>query len=375
MTIHRLQLTNWDTALFLAENEYPVSWLDPVTAAQIGVTVEVGAAVLLAVGLMTRPAAIALIALTAISQFVYVQLNARVYWVVLLGWFAIMGSGGLSLDRLLARGVVGSALPGARFLARVYGALTQYAGTIYQLGLRLLVATMLVIGGLGAVGDLPGGALLLHVNFTDALLPNTTPALIAGLLTVIVPALLAFGLATRPVALGGLMLLTGIAAGMAMNTSAFVDLAYCGVILGLIATRGAGVLSLDHLATLRLRSRFPQLDDRPAFDLANTPRVVIVGAGFGGIEAARALRHVPMPHHVDRSSQLSPVSAAALSGGNRDPVAGRHRDTDTQHVRRSAQCAGGARASHRRRPQSARSDHRRPTLPLRLSDRRHGCPA
>ncbi len=53
------------------------------------------------------------------------------------------------------------------------------------------------------------------------------------------------------------------------------------------------MLSLDYLATATLRARFPQLDDKPAFDLDGTPRVVIVGAGFGGIEAARALRHVP----------------------------------------------------------------------------------
>ncbi len=195
-----IKLTNWDTALFLAENEYPVSWLDPVAAAQIGVAIEIGGAVLLAIGFMTRPAAIALIALTVISQFVYVQLNAHVYWVLLLGWFAIMGAGSLSFDRLLLRGVTGSALPGAGAIAGAYSILTRYAGPGFQLTLRLMVAAVLVIGGLGAIGDLEGGPVTLNFLFSDDLIPASTPALVAVLLTAIIPLLIAFGLATRAAA-------------------------------------------------------------------------------------------------------------------------------------------------------------------------------
>src|SRR4249920_3127661 len=49
-----LKLANWDTALYLAQYEYPVSWLVPSTAAVLGTTVELGGAVLLALGLATR---------------------------------------------------------------------------------------------------------------------------------------------------------------------------------------------------------------------------------------------------------------------------------------------------------------------------------
>ena len=45
------------------------------------------------------------------------------------------------------------------------------------------------------------------------------------------------------------------------------------------------------------------------------PKVVIVGAGFGGLEARRCRR--------DRSPELSLLPAAALSGGDRGAVAGR----------------------------------------------------
>ena len=46
-----LRLANWDTALTLATHEYPVPWLDPFTAAVLGITIEVLGSMLLAFGL------------------------------------------------------------------------------------------------------------------------------------------------------------------------------------------------------------------------------------------------------------------------------------------------------------------------------------
>jgi NADH dehydrogenase/putative oxidoreductase len=60
--------------------------------------------------------------------------------------------------------------------------------------------------------------------------------------------------------------------------------------LGLFLAFGAGPLSLDALLHRRLRGVFPQLAGMPAFSIEGLPRVVIVGAGFGGLECARALR-------------------------------------------------------------------------------------
>src|ERR1041384_6916279 len=53
-----LKLTHWQTALDLATNEYPVNWMNPHTAAILGVSIEVLGGVLLAMGLMTRYAAV-----------------------------------------------------------------------------------------------------------------------------------------------------------------------------------------------------------------------------------------------------------------------------------------------------------------------------
>lgn len=53
-----VKLTNWNTALYLAAHEYPVSWMSPHAAAYIGVTIELLGGLLLLLGLLTRPAAL-----------------------------------------------------------------------------------------------------------------------------------------------------------------------------------------------------------------------------------------------------------------------------------------------------------------------------
>jgi len=56
-----VKAADWNTALRLATNEYPVSWLDPVTAAIIGLAIELICPPLIAVGLLTRIAAVPLL--------------------------------------------------------------------------------------------------------------------------------------------------------------------------------------------------------------------------------------------------------------------------------------------------------------------------
>ncbi|MBC7945396.1 MAG: DoxX family membrane protein, partial [Burkholderiales bacterium] len=46
-----IKITNWDNAVYLSANEYPVAWLAPVPAAYLGVAVELFGSVLLAAGL------------------------------------------------------------------------------------------------------------------------------------------------------------------------------------------------------------------------------------------------------------------------------------------------------------------------------------
>ena len=52
-----LKIGNWDNALYLSANEYPVSWLDPVTAAYVGAGIEILCPIFLASGLFTRATA------------------------------------------------------------------------------------------------------------------------------------------------------------------------------------------------------------------------------------------------------------------------------------------------------------------------------
>ena len=67
-----VKAADWETALYLATNEYPVSFMSPANAAAIGLGIELVGPVLLLLGFFTRPAALAMAALTLISHAVYV---------------------------------------------------------------------------------------------------------------------------------------------------------------------------------------------------------------------------------------------------------------------------------------------------------------
>ncbi len=68
---------------------------------------------------------------------------------------------------------------------------------------------------------------------------------------------------------------------------------YWTVLLLLLVAKGPGPFSLDGAVLAGLRRGLSELLGKPAFNLKGLPRVVIVGAGFGGIACARALRHAP----------------------------------------------------------------------------------
>ena len=84
-----LKFADWDKALYLAANEYPVTWIDPVTAAVLGLAIELIAPVLLALGLATRFAAAAMLVLALVIQFNYVAFDTHLFWAVLADWFVV----------------------------------------------------------------------------------------------------------------------------------------------------------------------------------------------------------------------------------------------------------------------------------------------
>jgi NADH dehydrogenase/putative oxidoreductase len=95
------------------------------------------------------------------------------------------------------------------------------------------------------------------------------------------------------------------------------------LVAGLLALRGGGHLSLDRLIERRLERQYPQLAGRPAFVIDAVPRVVIVGAGFGGLACAARLARLPVQVTiVDRQNYhlfqplLYQVATTALSPGD-----------------------------------------------------------
>ncbi len=84
-----VKVGSWEVALILARDEYPVTWLDPVTAAYTGATIELIAPVLLILGLATRASAFSLLVLSLVIQFNYIPLDIHLLWIALRWWLAI----------------------------------------------------------------------------------------------------------------------------------------------------------------------------------------------------------------------------------------------------------------------------------------------
>jgi len=258
-----LKLGNWPLALELAQREYPVRWLDFHTAAALGAAIEVGGSILLVIGLLVRPAALAMLLLSVVIQLDYRQLDTNLFWIVLFGWYVVHGPGPLSLDRLLAKGLSTSALPLAGPIIGAASWLTRQGTSWYQLLVRLWMAVTLV--GLG---------------WSATLFPIATLGPKHAACTVPLGIALAAGLGTRIAATAAAALLSVL---WAMSPGEDVTL-YAPLLFALIAAYGAGPWSLDRSLVEALQRRMPKPSDAD-------PHVIIVGAGFGGVACARALRH------------------------------------------------------------------------------------
>jgi NADH dehydrogenase/putative oxidoreductase len=315
-----LKVSNWDNALFLAEHEYPVDWLDPATAAWLGAATELGGSILLALGLATRCAAAPLLVLSLVIQFEYHALDAHLFWAALFVWYLVRGAGPLSLDAMLARGLAATPLPIVPALFRLAGAISWHGGPLLQLALRLWLATALAVG----VAMLTPDAAVRAWLPVDSAAHFPFPVAAAGAL------LLALGIATRASAVGLMVAL--LAVGM-MDVEAIAS-GYWLAGLALVALHGPGRWSVDALIEAALKRIFPQLDGKPAFSLEGLPRVVIVGAGFGGLTCAAGLRIAPVRVTlIDRHNYhlfqplLYQVATSSLSAGDiATPVRGLFRE-------------------------------------------------
>lgn len=100
-----LKLEGWTdgTTLALFREEYRLPLLSPEIAAYLATAAELSLPPLLFLGLLTRPAALALLAMTLVIQvFVYPNaFDTHGVWAVALLYLAKFGPGTLALDRLL----------------------------------------------------------------------------------------------------------------------------------------------------------------------------------------------------------------------------------------------------------------------------------
>ncbi len=273
------------------------SALQQLAASGFGATVQAACPILLALGLLGRPAAAALLIQIWVIAMPGASHDAMLFWTALLLRIVIIGPGALSLDKLLGRGAVSFAVPGAAAVVRALGAVRRL-GPAYQLGLRLWLAGAMAVTA--SMQKEAGGWIVQMPGMVAAL----APVVAVGL-----GALLASGLFARGAALALLALVPLGEIGASGDLRLFWALT-----LAVIAVHGAGPWSLDALCMAWARRRM--LARAPA----DLPHVVVVGAGFGGLAAVRGLRHsacritlVDRRNHHVFQPLLYQVATASLS--------------------------------------------------------------
>jgi len=102
------KLQDWDSTLFLFQEEYHVPLLPPALAAIIGTAGELGLSALLALGVLSRPAALGLFMVNLVAAISYPDLSAaglkdHQLWGVLCLGLALFGPGALSIDAFVWR--------------------------------------------------------------------------------------------------------------------------------------------------------------------------------------------------------------------------------------------------------------------------------
>ena len=97
------KIATWSSTIDLFAYEYKVPLLSPELAAQMGTAVELGAPVLLLLGLGARPAAAALLVMTAVIEFTYESYPIHQVWALILLLILFQGAGKASLDYFIRK--------------------------------------------------------------------------------------------------------------------------------------------------------------------------------------------------------------------------------------------------------------------------------
>jgi NADH dehydrogenase/putative oxidoreductase len=309
---------NWPQALYLARYEYPVSWMSPEHAALAGLAIEFICPVLLGLGLFTRLAALPMAILALVIQANYRMIDTNLFWAAILFSYVAFGARALSLDALITQGLEESAMPIVPRLIRAARRLAHRTGPSFQLALRLWMGWALL--------RLPGPQALVPTASAHGLLPLP--------LSVVGGAMLAFGFGTSVIN----KLLAAAVLGVQMMTGGESAGLWMILLMARIGVIGAGPWSLDEAISERFLEWIkPRHGTRGADDW---PRVVIIGAGFGGMACAAKLRHLPVRLTlVDRHNYhlfqplLYQVATAGLSPADiASPIRSQFRDDPSVRV-------------------------------------------
>ncbi len=102
-----LKIQDFGSTIFLFTEVHPIPLLPPMLSAAIATTVELVASSMLAVGLLARLAALPMLAMAMIIQFVVgaadpaFHIVEHDYWMFLLAFVIAFGPGAISVDRWL----------------------------------------------------------------------------------------------------------------------------------------------------------------------------------------------------------------------------------------------------------------------------------
>jgi putative oxidoreductase len=251
--------------------------VDHVVASPLGGVIATLCPTLLIIGLCSRIVALPLLFEACALQGSDGPSPLHLYWAVLLGWIIVRGPGAISVDALLSRGLVSTAIPGTAALGRATGAATRILEPWYRLALRLWIAAAPLPLGATVLG-LPDSGMRKQLGPWLASYPPTIGA--ASLMSLIAAGLLISGFGTRVVAV-----ILALAVPLSGATMQLDERLYWALALGILILRGPGHFSLDRL----VEEAFRRAAHRQAPTDQSLPHVVVVGGGFGGIAAARGL--------------------------------------------------------------------------------------
>ena len=109
------KIKNWDSTLYLFNDEYQVPLLSPEIAAYLATAAELGLPVLLVIGLLGRFSALGLFILNGVAVIAYYAslseagLHLHLYWGMLLLVLLVRGCGKWSLDTWIEKYLKSSA--------------------------------------------------------------------------------------------------------------------------------------------------------------------------------------------------------------------------------------------------------------------------